>query len=107
MKNQTSVSKYGDAIIDYMNNDDYECWRCMWGDGLIVDACGHLFKGKIAHPMNIMQAAVNGLARDHRFINHKTHGVDSRCRERVVRSFELKPKFQNRRHYYEKSNERV
>lgn len=92
-----TVSKYGTAIMDYMNNDDHECFRCMWGDGLIVDACGGLFNSKNIHPLNVMEAAVIGLARDDRFINHKTHGVDSRGRERVVRSFELKPEFQNRR----------
>jgi len=92
-----SVSKYGTAVIDYMNNDDYECWWCMWGDGLIVDACSHLFKGKNNHPLNVMQAAIDGLAKDDRFKKFKIRGMDASARSRVVRCFELKEEFRNRK----------
>jgi len=94
---QTSVSKYGTAIINHMNNEKYECWLGMWGDGFIVDACAHLFTGVNRHPMCIMQAAVNGVARDDRFYHRKSHGLDMRGRERVVRSFELKEEYRNRK----------
>jgi len=69
------------------------CFVVMWLDGWILDQVGDMVKVKRDHPLNRMRAIFSHLERCHMFEKRRIRGVDSQCRERVVRGFRLKDQY--------------
>ena len=61
-----------------------------WGDGMLVDVCSDRMRLKNDHPLNVMTAACDAMERaPDLFRKFMMLGHDARCRQRLVRAFEL------------------
>jgi len=66
------------------------CFTVMWLDGWVLDQVADMVKVEHDHPLNRMRAVFAHLERCDMFEKRYIRGVDSKCRDRIVRSFRLK-----------------
>ena len=86
----TARVRLADRIAAAMIAKDYGD-RIMWGDGLLNDAIVDHVRGRLSrHPLDRLTAACNALDRaPDLFRKYRVNGCDSRCRNRVVRAYQL------------------
>lgn len=86
------MSAVSDAVAAQMRKEG--CFVVMWLDGWVLDQVGDMVSVKRDHPLNRMRAVFAHLERSPQFEKRYVRAMDSMARDRVVRSFRLKPEFQ-------------